>query len=109
MEIKMIKTTGLEFKEFYFDEAYWPEGWFHDDGEITIDGKEDTPIDENIPDSSSVVINGGTIFKGDYDAGDIDFETHFKRWRKAQTSEYVTVIIPKGKSDELKAFIKSLK
>jgi hypothetical protein len=105
----MIKTSGKEFKAFYNDQEYWQDGWFHDDTKISVDGEDDTDLDLGaIGDLSEVIINGGTVFKGDYAAANISFEKHFKDWRKAQKFEFVTVKIPKGKSESVLEFVKSL-
>ena len=107
----MIKTTGKEFKAFMADEGYWPEGWFMDDIEVTFDGSPDDSSTqyEDLLDTCEVAIVSGSIYKGDYGGDVISLESFFKKWKKLQTVEYVTVEIPKGKSDELKAFVKTLK
>lgn len=42
-----VKTTGAEFKRFYNDTAFWPEGAWHEDEEIEVNDSpllEDTAI-----------------------------------------------------------------
>lgn len=34
------KTTGAEFKAFYSDKAWWPDGTWHEDEEVSIDGAQ---------------------------------------------------------------------
>ena len=31
------RTNGAEFKAYYNDKKAWPEGWWHEDANITID------------------------------------------------------------------------
>ena len=43
-----IKANGLEFKKFYNDPKYWPEGMFHESGEFAINDvivPEDVELD----------------------------------------------------------------
>ena len=35
-----VKTTGAEFKRFYADSEFWPEGASHEEEEILADGEE---------------------------------------------------------------------
>ena len=35
-----VKTTGAEFKRFYADSEFWPEGASHEGEEILADGEE---------------------------------------------------------------------
>ena len=58
-----VKTTGAEFKRFYFDDAYWPDGTWHEDEEIEVYGlrtSEDIAI-EDIPDTASMRISAGMV------------------------------------------------
>jgi len=104
-----MKTNGKEFKAFMASD--WPEGWYMDDDEILIDGKED---DGNIPyetlnDDCKVEILCGVVCSDNDNIDPINLETYFKKWRKSLTVEYVSVEIPKGKKQELMEFVKGLK
>ena len=35
-----VKTTGAEFKRFYADSKFWPEGAWYEEEEILADGEE---------------------------------------------------------------------
>ena len=48
-----MKTTGLELKRFYSDEAFWPEEASIDDWYLEVDGIETDPEDlDSIPDEA---------------------------------------------------------
>ena len=58
-----VKTTGAEFTRFYIDDAYWPDGAWHENEEIEVDGSpllEDDGI-EDVPDDAVVKITGGAV------------------------------------------------
>ncbi len=103
------KTTGAEWKRFYADITFWPDGFWHDDEGLTINGAE-TPEDCNlgeVADTASMTIIAGCVFDA---AGNThaSLESHFKKWGKTQATASVTVEIPKEKLDELKALIKTI-
>ena len=103
-----VKTTGAEFKRFYFDDAYWPDGAWHEDEEIEVDGSpilEDAAL-EDVPDSAVMKIAGGTVI-GLPDWGDDgpSFEAYFKKWRKAQNTTSLVVECAKDKEDAVRAAI----
>lgn len=105
-----VKTNGCEFKKYYSDPVSWPEGAWHDDILIMVDGVEvgdgdDFPI---IQDSSKVEIHAGVVYSHDTDQEPIDMETHFKRWRKAQRVRQVLVEIDATSLEELKSLIKGI-
>jgi len=56
-----VKMSGAEFKKFYEDDEFWPDGAWHEDAQISVDG-EDKPdgVESNeVSDTSVVVIEGG--------------------------------------------------
>lgn len=86
-----IKTTGAEFKRFYNDDgAAWPEGAWHEDEEVQVGGESWDGAFEDIPDEAIVSLCGGVVY-GVSNGADPSFETHFKRWRKAQNK--VTLVV----------------
>lgn len=100
------KTTGAEWKRFYQDPAAWPDGWFHEDEEVTVNGVFDENADlTEVPDDAIVVVKGGIIYEGEYANGGKSVEGHFKKWRKAQTTQFLVVEVHKDKAGELKAVI----
>ena len=104
------KTTGAELKRFYFDEAFWPEGAWHENEEIEVDGSplsEDVGI-EDVPDGAAVKIAGGVVI-GLPDLGDDgpSFEGHFKKWRRAQSTVLFVVECAKDKEGAVRAAIRA--
>lgn len=100
------KTTGAEFKAFYADQAFWPDGIWHEDEEVTIDGKP-LPDDlemANVADDARMVLAHGfvTNVQGD-DLG--SFEGYFRKWRKVQATMFWAVEVPREKAEAVRAAI----
>lgn len=93
------KTTGAEWKRYYSDTSAWPDGAWHDDEIITVNGVDAEDIDLNeIEDSAVVVVSGGVYLTGTHaDDNAPSLETHFKRWRKAQSTTFLAVEVPNEK------------
>ena len=103
-----VKTNGLEFWTFYNDKDYWPEGAWHDDTVILVNGKEvEDYTRENIPDDAQVTIDGGVVYLDERGQEDTGFESYFKKWRKQQSTVFLSVEAPKDKLDAIKAAIKA--
>jgi hypothetical protein len=105
-----VKTTGTELKRFYFDEAFWPDGAWHEDEEIEAYGSplsEDIGI-EDVPDNAVVKITGGVVLGlPDWEDDGPSFEAHFKRWRKAQNAVSFVVECAKDKEEAVRAAIRA--
>lgn len=104
-----VKTTGAEFKRFYFDEAYWPDGTWHEDEEIEVDGlpiSEDLAI-EDIPDTAVMKIAGGVVL-GLTDGSDPSVESYFKKWRKAQSTVSFVVECDKDKEGAVRSAVRAV-
>lgn len=107
-----VKTTGLEFKAFYNDKAFWPEETedsyvYYEDVEISINGVDDDDFHiETIQDSDVIVLDGGCVFglPGDKE---MSFEGYFKKWRKAQKETSFVVTCGKDDVERIKAMIKA--
>lgn len=100
----MIKTTGAEFKAYYNDPNAWPEGYWHEDEELTIDGVQYDDWDaDTIKDAAQIKLNYGVV----YPEGR-SMEQHFRAWRKAQSNRIVIISVPNEKESELKAFVSSI-
>lgn len=103
-----VKTTGAEFRRFYDDAAFWPEGAWHEDEEIEVDGapiSDDLAI-EDIPESAVLKLKGGVVLGLPDDDGDgVSLESHFKKWRKAQNTVSFVVECDKKDADVLKTTI----
>ena len=92
----MVKVTGSEWKRFYGDKETWPEGSWHEDEEITVDGEvpdDDFDLSE-IPDSSMLRVSGGTVHLTDQAREGPSLEAHFKKWRKQQNTTVLVVGVP---------------
>ena len=78
-----VKTTGAEFKRFYNDSEFWPEGVWHEEEEILADGEETDILDE-ISGNAVVSITGGIVFG--IEGKEPSLESWFRAWRKKQTT-----------------------
>lgn len=103
-----VKTNGAEFKRFYSDPTYWPDGTWHDDDYITVDGDFDIERDFlEMADEVAVVIESGYVIgPNDEDFGSL--ASYFNRWKKEQTTVTVLVDLPRGKEAELAALVKQI-
>src|SRR5690242_13313142 len=103
------KTTGAEFKSFYNDDAIWPRdgNTWHEDEYVTVDGSDWDYGREytEMPDAAKVTIGGGIVFSPQFDGNEPSFEAYFKSWRKAQTTEFMSVECSKDKADAVRAAI----
>ena len=102
----MVKVTGSEWKRFYADAEAWPDGAWHEDEDITVDGK--TPGDDfdfsAVPDVAMLTVTGGVVYWKDTDEGP-SLEAHFKRWRKRQTTTVLVVEVPHEAAEAVRAAI----
>lgn len=106
----MVRTNGKEFKAFYNDRRFWPEGTYYEDESIFIDGVE-CDGDYNyylIPDDVSVVIRGGVVFRYDDRNDAEELESYFKRWRKKVKERYIVIAIDHEKVDRVKKVVTKL-
>lgn len=106
----MVRTNGKEFKAFYNDKMFWPEGMYHEDVSISIDGVK---CDNDyyyylMPDDVSVVIRGGVVFKYDDRNAAEELESYFKRWRKKSKKRYIVIAIGHEKVDKVKKVVAKL-
>lgn len=103
-----IKTTGAEFWRFYNDEKALPEGAWHEDTVVKVDGEvvEDYTR-ELLADSALVVIDGGVIYMDELGDRSVAFESHFRKWRKAQDTVALDVECPTSVLEAVKTAIKS--
>lgn len=105
-----LKTNGCEFKAYYSDPVNWPDGAWHDDILILVDGIEvsngtDLTV---IKDTAKVEIHAGVVYSNENDHDPVSMETHFRRWRKRQEVRQVLVEIDPARLKELKVIIKSI-
>jgi hypothetical protein len=100
------KTTGVEWKRFYKDTLAWPENWFHEDEEISVNGVFDDNADlASVPDDAVITVKGGIIYEGQYDKSGNSVEGHFKKWKKMQSHVFFVVEVHKDKASDLMKII----
>lgn len=107
----MKKMTGMEYKAMMGDDWNLILGTaesYIDGQEVTVNGSSEPEDWTEIDDSAKVVINDGVVFCEETGI-EIPFEKFITQWRKLQTHTTITVQVPNGKVDALKAFIKALK
>jgi hypothetical protein len=99
-----VKTSGLEFKQWYNDEAEWPQDACHEDETIKINGKlrDDEENITDIADDAIVLLSGGFIhYETDGDVTKaVSMEGALRRWLRKKSREEsfdrILVEIPKG-------------
>lgn len=104
----MVKVTGGEWNRFYAEAEAWPDGAWHEDEEITIDGKA-LPDDFDlsaVPDAAILTLTGGVVYLKELEEGP-SLETLFKRWRKRQTTTVLVVEVPHEAVEAVRAAIAS--
>lgn len=95
-----VKTNGAEWKRFYSDPEFWPEGVTYADETITVNGNVIDGCDDPdvlIDDSFIITITDGVVFLHEDDVDGPTLEAYFKRWRKKQTTAYLVVEVSKEK------------
>lgn len=103
------KTTGAEWNAFYQDAEFWPEGRWHEEEEVTLNGH---PVGEDFAfeaamDTDVLVVSGGVVFDEDV-VGDLcSLEALFKRWKKKQSTVRIVMEVPKEKEQEFRESMKS--
>ena len=85
---KRVKTTGAVWNVFYADKVAWPEGAFHDDTLLAINGHQEPECEiENLPvDALVEILSGYVVLPG---GADVDLEEHFVRWQAGQIGTQV--------------------
>lgn len=103
------KTTGVEWKRFYGDKTAWPEGTWHEDEELTVDGEAWTWDHDmmTIADGAVLTVAGGIVYLNEGDTDGPSVETHFKRWRKAQSTVVFVCEAPRELEEAVRAAIKA--
>jgi len=106
----MVKCTGAEWKAFYSNNEYWPEGYWHDDVLVSINGQEsddflDADVD-TVADDAVIRIEAGHVFEEDGEPVR-SLEAHFKKWKKEATTVMLVVQVDRKKADDVKAAIKA--
>jgi len=101
----MVKMTGSEWNRFYRES--WPEGYWHEGEEMTMDGEELTADFDlaDVPDSAVIRLSGGTVYVTDDGEEGPSLEAYFKQWRKRQNTTVLVVEAPKEAADAVRAAI----
>jgi hypothetical protein len=103
------KTTGAEWKRFYSDKAWWPEGAYHEDDEIIVNGAvwtwDEDPM--SIRDESIVTVAGGIVYLKEDAHDGPSLEAYFRRWRKAQNTVVFVCEAPKELEQAVRAAVKA--
>lgn len=102
----MIKTLGAEYKRFYDDETAWPDGAWHEEETLLVNGDEWSDGVTEIPDNAIVNLSGGVVL-GLPHGTQPSLETHFSRWRKRQTTTTILVECDLAKLDAIKLAVKA--
>ncbi|QQE90428.1 hypothetical protein [Azotobacter chroococcum] len=106
------KTTASELQAFWAsdDPMFWPDGSYVEGLTLMVDGALTDEFDGTDPgtltDDQDIKIIGGAICLENGDERDL--EAQFRKWRKLQSSVFLSVQAPKDKLDEIKAAIKAL-
>jgi methylase of polypeptide subunit release factors len=107
------RTTGAEWSAFYSDQSVWPNGVWHEDEILTVDGIEVRNPDfdnfafneADLSPTAKVTVSGGVVFlKSDANDGPT-LEAYFKRWRKKQSTVFMTVEASKADAGKVQAAI----
>jgi hypothetical protein len=91
-----VKTTGAEWNKFYSDKEAWPDGAWHEDEEILVNGN--SPSDDldlsAVPGDWQMTVANGVVFMDATADDGPSLETHFRRWRKRQITTVLVVEVP---------------
>jgi len=103
----VTKTTGAEWLAYMNDPKAWPKGAWYEDCTVTVDGVEIENPDE-IAANAQVKINGGVYWPSGSLANQkipdegVSLESHFRKWRKAQTVERIVVEVAREHAKALR-------
>jgi len=102
-------TTGIEFKRFYGDRAFWPQGGktYHDDTLFVVDGRplreEEDPAD--IPDRVILEIRSGFVIGIPQGVAggveEMDLGEYFLLWQKTQSTVTLVLECPRDALDQV--------
>ena len=103
------KTTGAEWERFYADEVFWPDGAWHEDEEITIDGNP-WPEDQDLahpPASGKITVSGGIVRLSEAALEGQSLEAYFRRWKKLQDTVFLVIRVHKDCADAVRIAVVS--
>jgi len=97
----MLRTSGAEWKAFC---ASLPEGWWHEDDTITVDGKpDDGEMDlDNVPDDAVMTISGGILHLDQEGKSGKSLEQTIRFWRKRSDVTRIVVEVSKAQENDVR-------
>ena len=105
------KTTGAEWRAYMDDPKAWPDGAWFDECQTMANGVEFDCPSEIAPDAK-VTISGGVYWPRQPRAYEpvegTCLETHFRKWRKAQTVERIVVEVAREHAKALRDAVQML-
>lgn len=105
----MKKISGKEFKDFYFDEKFWPKDdgeTYVDDMEILVDGQVFNDV-VDISDNSVVSLVNGVVINPLLPDGYCSLKSFFLKWRKQQSQTYFFVSCKKDDFERINEWLKN--
>ena len=102
------KTTGAEWSAFYADKSAWPDGAWHEDQIVTVEGVEVDNLDfdeSKLSPIAKVTVSGGVVFLNEESTNGPTLEAYFKSWRKKQTTVFMTVEVSRADAEKVQAAI----
>ena len=103
-----MRMKGVEWNAFFNDEEVWKPGIWFEGLVLSIDGREEEDVFDDLDPKASVTIESGVIyFKEDPEEKDAEsFESVIRKWRKKQKFKTICVEIP---NDQFSAVCDQLK
>lgn len=102
------KATGAEWTAFYASKDAWPDGAWHEDQIITVDGVEvdNSEFDESkLSPTAKLTVSGGIVFLNADATDGPSLEAHFKSWRKKQNTVFMMVEASRADAKKVQAAI----
>lgn len=100
-----VKTTGAEFAKYYADPKVWPDGAYHDREEISVNGEYVDEYDDISGDARVLIECGDVIFE---DGSSVEMTKHFRKWKKSQTTAFITIECDKNLVEQIKSELKKI-
>jgi len=106
----MTKLNGAEWKAFYSDKTFWPEGEdsrIHDDVVIHLNGQPSNQMmadPDSISDTDELIIESGYVATRQQEYI-CDLDWYFKGWKEKQTSVSFVVTCEPGRVRSIQAAI----
>jgi hypothetical protein len=104
-----VKATGAEIKAFMGDDNFWSqkgESWA-EEVEFEVNGSVSYDLSlHTLNDNDQIKLVDGYVVM-EQEEEPVSLATFFRRWRKTQTTAYLSVEVPKDKADIIKAAIKA--